>query len=207
MFGRQPCLPVDVALGLALCIIAEPNTTKFVQKLREQTKWAHERAEAFQAKEAQRHKWNYDRKSRAVALEVRDMVLVHVTAFKGCHKMQDRWENRKYVVKKWPYPKLPVYVVCPRNGEGHSQTLHRNYLLPINSDMGQDEADGAKERVKNNTSPSPAPSASNSTQNSPDQPAPVRHGIQTTRKPTSLEVSKLWVVNRCQTNWHLGCTG
>ena len=120
MFGRQPCLPVDVALGLAPHTITEPNTTKFVQKLREWTKWAHEKAEAFQAKEAQRHKCNYDRKSRAAALEVGDTVLVHVTAFKGCHKMQDRWENREYVVEKWPYPNLPVYVVCPRDREGCS---------------------------------------------------------------------------------------
>ena len=105
------------------------------------------------------------------------MILVHVTTFKGHHKMQDRWENREYVVEKWPYPNLPVYMVCPRDGEGCGQTLHRNYLLPINSNMGQDEADVAEERVENNTSPTPAPSASNSTQNSPGQPAPVRHGI------------------------------
>ena len=181
MFGRQPHLPVDVALGLASCTITEPNTTKFVQKLREQTKSAHEKAEAFQAKEAKRHKHNYDRKSRAAALEVRDMVLVCVTTFKGHHKMQDRWENREYVVEKWPYPNLPVYVVCPRDGEGHSQTLHRNYLLPINSIMWQDEADGSEERVENTTSLTPVPSASNSTPNSPDQPAPIRCGIQTTR--------------------------
>ena len=30
------------------------------------------------------------------------MVLVHVTAFKGHHKMQDRWENREYVVENGP---------------------------------------------------------------------------------------------------------
>ena len=56
MFGRQPHLPVDVALGLAPHTITEPNTTKFIQKLREHTKWAHKKAEAFQAKEALRHK-------------------------------------------------------------------------------------------------------------------------------------------------------
>ena len=33
MFGRQPHLPVDVALGLAPCTIMEPNTTKFIRKL------------------------------------------------------------------------------------------------------------------------------------------------------------------------------
>ena len=76
------------------------------------------KAEAFQAKEAQCHKHNYDKRGRAVALEVGDMVLVHVTTFKGHHNMQDQWENREYVVEKWPYPNVPVYVVCPRDGEG-----------------------------------------------------------------------------------------
>ena len=114
-------------------------------------------------------------------MEVGDTVLVHVTTFKGRNKMQDRWENREYVVEKQPYPNLPVYVVYPRDGEGHSWTLHRNYLLPISSNMGQDETDGSEDRVKNNTSPTPVPSVSGSTQSSQDQPAPVRHGIWTTR--------------------------
>ena len=83
-----------------------------------------------------------------MALEVWDMVLVHVTAFKGHHKMQDRWEKREYVVEKWPYPNIPVYVVCPRDGEECSWTQHRNYLLPINSNMGQGKADESEDRVK-----------------------------------------------------------
>ena len=181
MFGRQPCLPVDVALGLAPHTITEPNTSKFIQKLKECPKWAHEKAEAFQAKEAQRHKQNYNKRSRAAALEVGDTVLVCVTAFKGGHKMQDRWENREYVVEKWPYPNIQVYVVCPRDGEGCSWTLHRNYLLPINSNMGQGEADESEERVENNTSSTPAPSADSISQDSPDQPAPVRCSTRTTR--------------------------
>ena len=74
MFGRQPHLLVDVALGLAPCTITESNTAKFVQKLREQNKWAHEKVEAFQAKEAKRHKHNYDKKGKAVTLEVHDLV-------------------------------------------------------------------------------------------------------------------------------------
>ena len=83
MFGRQPRLPVDVTLGLAPHTIMEPNTTKFAQKLRDRNKWAQKKAEAFQAKEAERHKRNFDKKGKAAALEVRDMVLVHVTTFKG----------------------------------------------------------------------------------------------------------------------------
>ena len=131
----------------------EPNTTRFVQKIWEHTQWAQKKAEAFQAKEAQQHKCNYNKQGRAAALEVGDMVLVHVIAFKGHHKMQDWWENREYVVEKWPYPNVPVYVVCPRDGEGCSQTLHRNYLLPISPNLEQSEVDKPVTGVGNDTSP------------------------------------------------------
>ena len=85
------------------------------------------------------------------------MFLVCVTTFKGHHKIQDRWENREYVVEKWPYPNVPVYVVCPRDGEGCSQTLHRNYLLPIILNIEQVEKDKPMARVGNTTSLTPVP--------------------------------------------------
>ena len=127
------------------------------------------------------------------------MVLVHVTAFRGHHKIQDQWENREYVVEKWPYPNIPVYVVCPRDREGCSQTLHRNYLLPISPNLEQGEMDKPVVGVGNDTSPSPLPpvddaiveaepsgmvtssSAGSPPQGSPDQPAPLRCSTQTTR--------------------------
>ena len=161
MFKRQPHLPVDVTLGLAPHTTKGPNPSKLIQKIREYARWAQRKAEAFHAKEAQRHKCNYNTRGRAAALEVRNTVLVHVTAFKGCHKIQDRWENREYVVEKWPYPNVPVYVVCPRDGEGHSQTLHRNYLLPINSNIEQGKMDKPVVGVGNNISQTPAPSVDN----------------------------------------------
>ena len=130
MYRRQPHLPVDVTLGLAPCTITEPNTSQFVQKMRKCTKWARRKAEAFQAKEALRHKHNYNRRSKAMALEVRDMVLVHVTSFKGHHKIQDRWENREYIVEKWPSPDVSVYVVCPRDGEGAARPCIESIYFP-----------------------------------------------------------------------------
>ena len=138
MYRRQSHLPIDVTLGITPQNTAAPNTYKFVQKIREHAKWACKKAKAFQAKEAQCHKNNYDKWSRAAALEVGDTVLVCVTAFKGCHKIQEWWESREYVVEKWPYPNVLVYMVCPRDGEGHCWILHKNYLLPINSNVGQD---------------------------------------------------------------------
>ena len=65
MFGRQPHLPGDSTLGLDPCTITEPNTSKFVQKIRECARWAQKKAEALQAKEAQRHKCNYNKRGRA----------------------------------------------------------------------------------------------------------------------------------------------
>ena len=56
MYGKQPHLPVDVTPGLAPCTIMEPNTSKFIQKMREHPMWVQRKAEAFQAKEVQRHK-------------------------------------------------------------------------------------------------------------------------------------------------------
>ena len=52
--------------------------------------------------------------------------------------------------------------------------------------MGQDETDGSEDRVENNTPLTPAPSASNSMPNSPDQPAAVRCSVRTTRNQLSL---------------------
>ena len=118
MYRRQPHLPVDVTLGLAPHTTTAPNRSKFVQKMWQCEKWAQKKAETFQAKEAQYHKLNYDKRSKAAALEVGDTVLVHVTTFKGHHKIQDWWKNREYIVEKWPYPDVPAYVVCPRDGKG-----------------------------------------------------------------------------------------
>ena len=157
MYGRQPHPPVDVALGLAPQTTTASNTTKFVQKMREHTKWAWKKAETFQVKEAECHKCNYDKCSRSAAMEVGDTVLVCVNTFRGHHKIRDRWENRDYVVEKWPYPSVPVYVVCLRDREGHSWTLHRNYLLPISSNIRQDEKDKPMAGVENNNTSTPAP--------------------------------------------------
>ena len=153
------------------------------------------KAQTSQTKEPECHKQNYDKCSRAPALEVGDGVLVHVTAFKGYHKIQDRWENREYVVEKWPYPDVQVYVVCPRDGEGCSWTLHRKYLLSISSNIGQNRKDVPVSGVENTPTSTPVPpvdsepadaglsgivtssAAGSMPQGSPDQTAPLKHSI------------------------------
>ena len=134
-----------------------------------------------------------------LALEVRDTVLVHVTAFKGRHKIQDRWEVKGICCGKVALSNVPVYVVRPKDGEGHSRTFHRNYLLPISSNLEQAKKDEPVVGIRNDTSPPPVPSvgnaptksgpsgivtsnlAHNTPRGSPDRPASLRCSIQTTR--------------------------
>ena len=71
-------------------------------------------------------------------------------------------------MEKQPYPNVPVYVVCPRDREGCSQILHRNYLLPINSNLEQGKKDEPVVGVGNDTSLPPAPSVGN---------APAKSGL------------------------------
>ena len=150
------------------------------------------------------------------------MVLVHVITFKGHHKFQDRWENREYVEEKWPYPDVPVYVVCPKDGEGHSQILHRNYLLPSNSNLGQGEKDAPMAGIENNKTSTPVPPVDS-------EPADaglsgmVTHVQQVVHSRvvqikllhidvapknlglTSMEVSEYWFTSRYQATQYLGC--
>ena len=73
-----------------------------------------------------------------MSLRMGDMVLFCVNTFKGRHKIQSRWENREYVVEQQPYPNLPIYVVHPIDGGGHSHTLYRKH---INNSLEQKEGE------------------------------------------------------------------
>ena len=85
----------------------------------------------------------------------------------------------------------------PQDGEGYSWTLHRNYLLPINSNIGQDEKDAPMAGVNTSTPAPPVASepadagssgmvtpstAGNTPQGSLDQPAPLRCDTWKTQK-------------------------
>ena len=58
-----------------------------------------------------------------------------------------------------PYPNLPVYVVCPRDGEVCSWTPHRNYLLPISNNLEQVGDENSVAGVEPIDKPTPVPPA------------------------------------------------
>ena len=73
---------------------------------------------------------------QGAALDVGDLVLVKQTAWKGRHKVQDRWESGKNQVVGQPTPGVPVYTVKKVAG-GKTKVLHRNLLLPLQGRVRQ----------------------------------------------------------------------
>ena len=88
-------------------------------------------------KQQARHRGMHDLKCRGATLTVGDLVLVKQTAWKGRHKIQDRWENREYQVVDQPTPGIPVYTVKSLTG-GKTNVLHRNLLLPLQGRIRQE---------------------------------------------------------------------
>ena len=64
-------------------------------------------------------------------------------------------------MEQQPYPNLPVYVILPVDGEGCSQTLHRNYLLSISNNLEQAEDENSVDGVESINKPTPVPPADN----------------------------------------------
>ena len=66
-------------------------------------------------------------------LDQGDRVLVKIVAYKGKHKIADRWEEEPSIIIRKPNADMPVYVVQKEDGTGPERTLHRTFCYP--SDM------------------------------------------------------------------------
>ena len=84
-----------------------------------------------------RHRGLYDLRCRGTVLSVGDLVLVKQTAWRGRHKIQDRWESGEYQVVGQPTPGVPAYTVKSLSG-GKTKVLHRNLLLPLHGRIRQE---------------------------------------------------------------------
>ena len=106
-----------------------PHQSIYVKELREKLKYAHRKAQEYSEKQQARHIFLYDSRCKGAYLTEGDLVLVGVTAFKGKHKTQDKWEEDEYVVKSQAYAGIVVYEVEPVIAR-KKIVLHRNLLLP-----------------------------------------------------------------------------
>ena len=64
-------------------------------------------------------------------MESGDLVLVRQKAFKGKHKISDRWKNTPYWVIQCVGEHLPLYKVQLVGKNTKTSTLHRNLLFPL----------------------------------------------------------------------------
>ena len=100
LFGRDPRLPIDVEFGLKRGNQqGPPSRSNYVTQLRRRIRFAHKKAKQVAGRQQARHKGLYDRRCKGAALDTGDLVLVKKTAWKGRHKIQDRWESDEYQVR------------------------------------------------------------------------------------------------------------
>ena len=131
LFVRDPRFPIDVEFGLKRGNQqGPPSRSNYVTQLRRRLRFAHKKAKQVAGKQQARHKGLYDRRCKGAALDIGDLVLVKKTAWKGKHKIQDRWESDEYQVIGQPNPGIPVYEVKYVAG-GRTRVLHCNLLLPL----------------------------------------------------------------------------
>ena len=129
MFGRNPRLAIDAYLGISL-----PNESAIVSqdhyatKLKKRLQFAYKVASKEAQKAADRNKANYDLKVREATLDVGDRVLIRQVAFKGRHKISDKWDKDPYVVTDIPIAGIPVFKVQKESDSAVVKTLHRNLL-------------------------------------------------------------------------------
>ena len=134
----MPRLPLDVEFGLQRGgQRGSPGESNYISQLRRRLKFVHRKARHMAQRQQQtKHRKLYDMKCRGAALDVGDLVLVKQTAWKGRHKIQDRWESGEYQVVGQPTPGVPVYTV-KRVAGGKTKVLHRNLLLSLQGRIRQ----------------------------------------------------------------------
>ena len=97
MYGRHSRLPIDIILSIPEGE-GESSYTKYVSDLRSRLSEVFKIAtnEADRARKRQKH--NYDLRARRNILEKGDRVLVRILAFRGKHKISNRWEEHAYSI-------------------------------------------------------------------------------------------------------------
>ena len=138
LFGREPRLPVDVEFGLQRAgQKGSPGESNYISQLKKRLQFAYRKAKCMAQKQQAKHRGLYNLRCRGATLSVGDLGLVKQTAWKGRHKIQDRWEDSEYQVVDQPTPGIPVYTVKNLAG-GQTKVLHRNLLLPLQGRLRQE---------------------------------------------------------------------
>ncbi|XP_071144366.1 uncharacterized protein [Mytilus edulis] len=131
MFGWHPRLAIDAFIGNPNQSVTKDHSA-YVSDLKKRLQFAYRTAEKSAERTGRRHKMRYDLKVRQSVLEPGDRVLLKNVAFRGKHKLENKWGKQPYVIVSKPDSDIPVYIIRQEHGRGR-KTVHRNMLLPITS--------------------------------------------------------------------------
>ena len=132
MFGRTPKIPIDVEMGVTLVDQEQESYQNYAKKLQARLKWAYQKAHENNKKESERQKKYYDQRMKCMSLKPDDLVLVHIKAPSGQHKIIDQWEDKQYQVLS-QLDNQPVFQVQPEDAvdDENIKILCRNMLFPV----------------------------------------------------------------------------
>ena len=111
-------------------ILKHQSVDHYIAELCEWLWGAFKEAQMQSMSEAERQKWNYNRKANTVSLEPGDLVLAKADAYKGRRKVKDQWEEELYEVDHQVVEGVPSYLVKNQQ-TGHSWVFHWNWLFLI----------------------------------------------------------------------------
>ena len=118
--------PGDINLQCLLLVVPDSEYSSNVPvHLQESYKKAMERCDKAQTKQ----KDQFDKKARAMKLDIGDKVLVKNLAIEGKKKLSNFYEEGTSTVVQQLKQNIPVYIV--RSEDGKERTLHRNHLIPV----------------------------------------------------------------------------
>ena len=123
----------------------------YTKRLQTRLKWAYQKAQENNKKESKRQKRYYDQKMKCMSLKPDDLVLVHVKAPSGQHKIIDQWEDKQYRVVS-QLDDQPVFKVQPEDAvdDENIEVLHRNMLFPVQTVRDQNPLTATAESVNEN---------------------------------------------------------
>ena len=137
LFGMESRMPVDCLFPTLHDSPHQAKTEVSVAAMQKRLKETFAVARHLTSQEAARQRRYYDHKAGAVALQPRDIVMVHADGFVGKRKIKDRWEDGGFLVES-QLEDWPVYKVrCPTSDARQKpkyRILHRNCLLLVTNE-------------------------------------------------------------------------
>uniref|UniRef100_A0A3B3WF82 Integrase catalytic domain-containing protein n=1 Tax=Poecilia mexicana TaxID=48701 RepID=A0A3B3WF82_9TELE len=127
MFGREPNLPVDFALGRVpdpLPGTVQNWVSEHCSKLKMAFSVAHDRLVV----NASHRKARHDLKVREAPLQIGQVVYLRDHNFRGRHKIHDIWHSDPFQVLKVPVGDSPVYTIAPVSNLHAHRNVHRDML-------------------------------------------------------------------------------